>query len=958
MLRRIRSENTRRGLLLAVTFFCLLVGAEARPETPIARPDFESLAADLAVKVTLFRDVWAQDPNAELFGGTSRDFLYWIKGQLRSGKTAGQLRALPSIDVRDFITGESDIDVLSDRGIRLDAAAYGVKKIDVIDKSRLDPSTPFGKTERDQGYIPVEKIRVGRSGIVPWTDFGDGVGEVLSGKLTATFAPQATFEQTHYARLGMNHPVLLAMRFLRLLATDYYYENGRSLPDASKLFDVDPKTAADVKRTLAEAATDPKLARLLRNPNFAKKLNDTVHKAFRTYTSPSAALALFRHFGADKVVANHDGIEPINQYLFAQYRDREAIERRLRAHGVDTAAFFADPKSEFPDGKLYHGTRTEESFRALLLVGILPSERGTAGAGLYAVSQSDIPFAERWGNSAERVVSLPVKPGARVVDITHGEGKRIFDSLGKTPDAFAEYFGIDILRYPYPNSPHAYVVKNSEALGAPQGHTRQIMTVGRFLEMAQTVRDSDGLARLVQSMKINQLNNRERVLILDQTPYLTAMPKNPATPAEIAHLINALKATDLPAEAILQRVGNISSPEVQGRLALLAVPLQPLMPKDSAEHTIDLIQLFALLDHLRTTPDPVAERQAAALWKAMTVRLEIAAEDQHHSAGVRRRYASDAKLDELPLVEGIKALLTTKNAKADGAWLQARVAEARAEVKARLQPAVMRWRGRAVAAALFAAGGFGAGALMDAIAGTSFMKLTMGFGGSGFTMLGTWAGNRIYEREAREAMGNGALHLLDKAQLGALDAVIAERIKAARKAPVAQAPVPVTPRAPRYATIEEYFRDVNMHLRMFEHSMTLLEEAFTLADNDNHYLKIVELADLMWDGVKRTDDPRPAAVEHLIRKAVAKLSRAFTGDVALVNRTLDQHLIMRATTREIILERAIQDISNASDLQRLALPHESRRSGEFSDFLRASRYRQFLPPEPKSCFAFLAKLFG
>jgi hypothetical protein len=168
----------------------------------------------LAPKVSLFADTWAKDPEAEFFGGTSRDFLYWVKGQFKdittredTVKKMASLRALKILDVRDFIIGESDVDVITSSGtLDLDAGDYGVRKIDPVDRQRLDPSTEMGKTEREQGHIPMEKIRLGRNGLIDWRDFGDGIGELHSGKPTVHFAPDEVFRQTTTQSSGRTSP--------------------------------------------------------------------------------------------------------------------------------------------------------------------------------------------------------------------------------------------------------------------------------------------------------------------------------------------------------------------------------------------------------------------------------------------------------------------------------------------------------------------------------------------------------------------------------------------------------------------------------------------------------------------------------------------------------------------------------------------------------------------------------
>src|SRR5206468_1901506 len=89
---------------------------------------------------------------------------------------------------------------------------------------------------------------------------------------------------------------------------------------------------------------------------------------------------------------------------------------------------------------LYHGTKTEDAFRRILLQGVLPSTSGNAGRGLYTVAAESIPYAERWGGDRNRVITFKIRDGAKFIDVTTGEGKRVFEQSGLGYDEFAEAF--------------------------------------------------------------------------------------------------------------------------------------------------------------------------------------------------------------------------------------------------------------------------------------------------------------------------------------------------------------------------------------------------------------------------------------------------------------------------------------------------------------------------------------
>src|SRR5690349_11911861 len=89
----------------------------------------------------------------------------------------------------------------------------------------------MGETEINQGFLPAEKIRLSSNGIVEKPAFGQGAREIFSGNLTAHFADPKAFAKTFYAKNGQNHQVLLALRYLRLLAMDYFHTHGQGRAD-------------------------------------------------------------------------------------------------------------------------------------------------------------------------------------------------------------------------------------------------------------------------------------------------------------------------------------------------------------------------------------------------------------------------------------------------------------------------------------------------------------------------------------------------------------------------------------------------------------------------------------------------------------------------------------------------------------------------------------------------------
>ena len=505
----------------AILVFYLVCGLERYSFAAvyqISEAEFRALAKDLGPKVNLFREAWAIDPDAEFFGGTTRDYLYWIKGKFKDAnnradavKITKQLRALPSIELREFIIGESDVDVITQRTLGLSAGKFGITKLDALSPDIFNPTTPAGFNELNQGHIPVEKIRLGKKGLVDNLPFGDGAKEIYEGKLTVQFPDPKKFIQTTYAVNKENHEILLALRFIRVHAMNYFQTYGQGFPDeATLLAGISKKNKEKLMATVELAIKDFSLAPYLEQKRFRIWLNATIQKAFRSYTNPTAALQLMKYFHVDQLVSHYAGeLEPINQYVFAKHRNDADINGRLKSYGVKTKKFFIPVVKAFPDGRAYHGTKKDQAFRGILLQGVMQSESGTAGAGLYVVSKDNVGFAEEWGGDKNRVVSFAVKPSAKIADLSNPEVAQAFERFSKSTnqglEEFADAFGIDILKYEYGNV-NAFVVKNSAAINKPEGLYRKVLPFSKILLEAKGVSDLSSLLKLAE---LNSLTDDE-----------------------------------------------------------------------------------------------------------------------------------------------------------------------------------------------------------------------------------------------------------------------------------------------------------------------------------------------------------------------------------------------------------------------------------------------------------------
>jgi len=487
----------------------------AESDVSLTEQELRSLARELAPKVNLFAAVWAIDPEAEFYAGTTRDFTYWILKQIRGAKNKTELsekiKVLKSrevIDIREIVGGESDIDVMTKstntladmRGID-----WGVKKLDLIDFERTNKDSMMGRSEVDQGFIPVEKLRLSKSAGLNLPDhFGNGVDELLSGRLSIHFSDPTVFWRTHYALEETNHPVLLAIRYIRILAQDYFNRYGQSYPNLKELLNtVSPEVQKQIESLFHSALADEKFQGFIKNGQGNKWLNASLLKSFRSYTNPTAAYLLLKHFKFDEVVAAYsDLISPINQFLFLEHRDWNAIRKKYKDYAVLEFELLTPVRERFPDFKIYHGAGSLSMFRGILFQGVLPSEGGSAGAGLYGVSKENIQFAIDWSRAKSKredlVVELTLDPRARIMNISSGKGLELYTRwlahrpVRQAPDDphsdFAREFGIDILEYPY--SPQAFVVKNSGVIRSTQGHQLRLKSLHEIVTEAKALNES------------------------------------------------------------------------------------------------------------------------------------------------------------------------------------------------------------------------------------------------------------------------------------------------------------------------------------------------------------------------------------------------------------------------------------------------------------------------------------
>lgn len=549
-------------LLFIVTLYSRAVYADSAPYKPLSEfltlSEFKTFALEIAIKIPLVNDIWKQDPSAQFFGGMNRDFLFWLKGHFRECTSRSdvesvmkKLRAMDLIGNNEFIAPDADVDIFSGRkGVVVDPKQYSISKLEKIHPDRINPETSSGRDEIRQGFIPAEKILMGREGFTELKQFGDGVADIFYGKPSITFAEKRDFESTRFAKLKLNHPILLSLRFIRILAMNYFSKYGNAPPGHDTLLEgLKEETSERIKSIAFESVKGNALTPYLSKDVFVKWINQGFRKLFSSRTSPTAAFELLKEFNLDVLAARYEKIETTNQFLFAQRRltpgERDA---RLKEFSLTSQDVVIPAAIGFKNLKGYHGTQTDSALRNILLQGVLPSQVGTAGDGLYMYPEHHADYAVDWAKGKkERVVVFDVDPGAVIVDISRGKGRALYLAFKKKykgdESSFARHFGIDILKYPY-GQKDAHVVKNGAVLHKPALFDNQSLKLselgtsdGRDMRSA----NRDFLHHLLFSISRSHLNAERRQVLYRETGIPQMLKSLPASYKEADNLMQLLE---------------------------------------------------------------------------------------------------------------------------------------------------------------------------------------------------------------------------------------------------------------------------------------------------------------------------------------------------------------------------------------------------------------------------------
>ena len=241
---------------------------------------FEQFSIRASRRVELFQQVWRVDPTAKIFGGTVRDFLWFLRRELASARSASESSATVTrlsgrtIEAQEFIPALSDVDVISSEAMTSVLTDNGhISRIETQPPSRFVPGGQGYEDELTQGSVPIEKLLLGADGFADpeGLSYRAGLAEIYAAKPSVRF--DARVVATDRYRNHGNHPVLLVLRYLRQVARAVAALHGNTFIENSVVLSaLDLGSASSCQQVVSELLRRPEqLNPFLANPHFLRR---------------------------------------------------------------------------------------------------------------------------------------------------------------------------------------------------------------------------------------------------------------------------------------------------------------------------------------------------------------------------------------------------------------------------------------------------------------------------------------------------------------------------------------------------------------------------------------------------------------------------------------------------------------------------------------------------------------
>jgi hypothetical protein len=489
--------------------------------------EFEDLIVDLAPRIDVFADVLEVDPNAQLYGEAIRDLAYWVFKQAIKTKTQqdwiqlrAELYAIQRIAARDFLNPESKLQFIVDRS-NLDRAkftitpeTYGLTNLTFLGREAFLVGTKQYARESKKGSLPLESFRISAFGIQ--RSGYESLGDLLY-RIPSIHFPITANRTVEDASDLEDYPIWLVLRYLRLLTIDYTAEYGGNQPvDLRKILDRVLEINADrIKGIVTYATNGLELQPALNYPHLNRQINQMIRQTI--VTNPGLADQLFKYFGIYKFISAYRQLQRIPSYITAVRKDPTRIHRQYEHFHTTNEQLLTPLVAVLPHRLLYHDAQDYERFHEALMSRAISLNRMFGVRGVFTTDFEGLPSGDAvTGPDLDYMVEILVTENARLIDITQGEGLRVFTQLrdelkDKTElevlDMMADQFGADVIRFQR-NGKTIYALKNAAAIESTSGLRLKIKPLTELVAEIGRISTADDIRVLLQNVRLNRYHSK------------------------------------------------------------------------------------------------------------------------------------------------------------------------------------------------------------------------------------------------------------------------------------------------------------------------------------------------------------------------------------------------------------------------------------------------------------------
>jgi hypothetical protein len=435
------------SLLFATRVYCVNISHL------ITEKEFIHYSHLIAHKVDVFREVWRQDPRREFFGGSVRDYLYWLKTSLYKNASNRQealkyldsLVSESSLSAKMFLHPNSDLDTIHGIIPVHSAPDWELSRIENSSANRFTPGTSHYQNEIDQGFISIEKLRLSFREWIFDSVFGDPFESIYYGdysKAHLGFPDWTKFKSTYFARVNINHPVLLSLRILRVLNLE---------PDSTIILQQNPA----LKETLAFwinhffSDNDHKGHRFYFSQfKFKQFFNSNLDKTWFQSPNPKLTLELWKQVGLWQKLSQVPLNEPLKSTLFGFEELSSTTINLPNAKQLEHLVLSPNKLSSHPYF-IFMAESETEYFKALSEgFWIKPRKKDKVGSTIPLITLEDYTKHAAQSKKHKYLIKVFLKPETRVVDIAQGLGAKHWSKFDGNEKAYAGAMGAEIIRVP------------------------------------------------------------------------------------------------------------------------------------------------------------------------------------------------------------------------------------------------------------------------------------------------------------------------------------------------------------------------------------------------------------------------------------------------------------------------------------------------------------------------------